>query len=77
MNKIDIYVDMDYLKLGSIELTGRIMNAGIYPTKVVRSHKSGHWLWFFKTDERLKKVLDSVAEPEYNLIYNEDQGEII
>ena len=72
MNKIDIYVDADYLKLGSIELTGRIMNSGIYPKKVVRSHKSWHLLFFFKTDNRLKEVLRSVAEPEYNLIYNED-----
>ena len=72
MNKIDIYVDADYLKLGSIELTGRITNSGIYPKKVVRSHKSGHSLFFFKTDDRLKEVLDSVAEQEYNLIYNED-----
>lgn len=72
MNKIDIYVDMDYLKLGSIELTGRIMNTGIYPKKVVRSRKSGHWLFFFQNNEELRKILDNVAEPEYNLIYNED-----
>ena len=72
MEKVNIYVDFDWLRLGAIELVGRLMNYGIYPKKVFRSHRSGHWLFYFSNDVELKNALEKLAEPEYNIIYNED-----
>ena len=72
MEKVNIYVDFDWMRLGSIELLGRLMNSGIYPKKVLRSHRSGHWLFFFQNNEELREALKVLAEPDYNIIYNED-----
>lgn len=72
MNKVNIYVDYDWLRLYSVELIGRLMNSGIFPKKVFRSHKNGHWMFFFSNNDELKKALKSLAGDDYNIIYNTD-----
>lgn len=70
IEKKNIYVGMDYLKLTSFELIGRLAHERIFPDRVERSTRNFYWLWFYKVTDEFIEKLKSIAEPDYNLIFD-------
>lgn len=66
--KMKVYVDSDYMMVGSIELLGNLINEGLKPEFAHRKKLNGHWTFAFKTDAELKMVLMKYAS-DYDIIY--------
>lgn len=65
-----LYVDADFLMVGSIELLGNLINDGLKPQFAHRKRSNNHWTFAFRTNNELKTILMKYSG-QYNIIYRE------
>lgn len=67
-----LYVDADFMMVGSIEMLGNLINDGLQPVFAHRKKSNNHWTFAFRTNDELKTVLTKYST-KYDIVYKEGE----